>query len=139
MTEFRVQASLKDQDGDMVNFRADSNEELAHHLSTFPHEQYAAAKQLLRGAAAAAPIVNTNQQQYQAPAQQAPAQQPWGGQQQQGFQPQQGGGGHPEGKVCELCSKPLELKKTSSGKPVWRCPDWRWNAGNPNGHTNIFA
>lgn len=89
----------------------------------------------------------------QAPAQQAPPQQQsqgWGAAQQQSTPPQQqygGGGGaskfggppHPEGKQCESCGKVLEMKKTSTGKGTWRCPDWRWNNGVPNGHTSEWA
>ena len=85
--------------------------------------------------------------------QQAAPQQPqgWGAAQQQApQQPQQqyGGGGqqskfggppHPEGKQCESCGKVLEMKKTSTGKGTWRCPDWRWNNGVPNGHTSEWA
>jgi hypothetical protein len=63
---------------------------------------------------------------------------------QQNQQPQQQGFTrpatlHPEGKTCESCNAPLEYKKTSSGKGTWRCPDWRWNSGNPNGHTQLWA
>lgn len=79
------------------------------------------------------------------PAQQQPQQNPWGNQQQNNQPPpqqsqQQGGGNrfggtpHPEGKACSACNKVLEMKKTSSGKTTWRCPDWRWNNGNPNNH-----
>ena len=88
----------------------------------------------------------------QAPAQQAPQQSGgWGGQapQQQAAPPQQNQGGgsrfggppHPEGKSCEFqgCGKVLEFKKTASGKGTWRCPDWRWGNGNPNGHTQEWA
>lgn len=84
------------------------------------------------------------------PAQQAAPQQPqgWGAAQQQAPQQQQqyGGGGskfagppHPEGKQCEMCGKVLEFKKTSTGKGTWRCPDWRWGNGTPNGHTSEWA
>lgn len=86
-----------------------------------------------------------------APAQQAPPQQQsqgWGAASagQQSAQ-QQGGGGrskfagppHPEGKTCEICPNVLEFKKTSTGKGTWRCPDWRWNSGQPNGHSSEFA
>ena len=87
----------------------------------------------------------------QAPAQQAPPQQQsggWGAAQQQPQQQQYSGGGgaskfggppHPEGKQCESCGKVLEMKKTSTGKGTWRCPDWRWNSGVPNGHTSEWA
>lgn len=74
-----------------------------------------------------------------------PAQQGWG--QQQGQQqsaapaPRQskfGGPPHPEGKTCAICPNVLEKKKTGSGKEVWRCNDWRWNNGEPNGHSSEF-
>ena len=140
MTEFNLQASLKDADGDMINFRAQAPEELAAYLSNFPWQQYHDAKAQLRATGNAAPLGQpAPQQQYQQPAQQAPQQQAWGGQQQGGYQPQGNVQTHPEGKVCEMCSKPLEAKRTQNGKNVWRCPDWRWSNGNPNGHTNIFA
>lgn len=106
---------------------------------------------IFKGANNAAPLLPGGQdepvQQAPAPQQQAPSN-PWGGQPQQQqaapqqAQPQQqnrfGGPQHPEGKTCDICPKVLEEKKTSSGKLVWRCPDWRWGNGNPNGHTNIF-
>ena len=94
----------------------------------------------------------------------APQQQdPWGGQQQAAPQfaqnqrqaPQQqvqsgnmqtgggqrkfGGRPHPEGHSCEMCGKVLEYKETSGGKGVFRCPDWRWNSGNQNGHGQEWA
>ena len=46
---------------------------------------------------------------------------------------------HPEGLACEACNQPLEYKKTGSGKGTWRCPQWRWNNGNPNEHSQIWA
>lgn len=134
---FKVQASIKDADGDMVNFRADSPEELSHYLTAFPYADYAAAKAALRGAGAAAPIVQ--------PAQQAPAQPQaapaWSWPQQQAPQQRQGGNHpsaqlHPEGKACEQCGTTLEHKKTQTGKAKWQCPQWRWNNGSPNGHTS---
>jgi hypothetical protein len=79
--------------------------------------------------------------QQQAPPQQG---QGWGAAQQQSA-PQGGGGSkfggppHPEGKTCDICPKVLEMKKTSTGKGTWRCPDWRWNNGTPNGHTSEWA
>lgn len=54
----------------------------------------------------------------------------------------QGGGGrprgqqHPEGKTCEICPNVLERKTTTGGKAKWQCDAWRWNNGNPNGHTS---
>lgn len=80
----------------------------------------------------------------QEPAQQAAPptkQQGWGGQSRaQGGQATSKFGAplHPEGKTCEICPNVLEKTKTSSGKPVWRCSEWRWANGNPNGHTNEF-
>lgn len=62
-------------------------------------------------------------------------------QQQQGQQQPQGGNQaqlHPEGKTCENCGKVLIFKKTSGGKPTWRCEDWRFNGGQPNGHTLVW-
>lgn len=153
---FKFQASVKDADGDMVNVRADSAEELGAYLSNFPVAEYAQFKANVRGGAALGGIT---QPQQQAPAQQgqpewsqpqqAAPQQPqqnqgWGSAPQQQAQ-QQGGGSkfagppHPEGKQCEMCGKVLEFKKTSTGKGTWRCPEWRWSNGNPNGHTSEWA
>lgn len=85
-------------------------------------------------------------QQNEAPVQQQPAQKAWGqnggsGQGQQQNQPPRskfGGQLHPEGKTCEICPNVLELKKTQTGKSKWQCNDWRWNNGNPNGHSSEF-
>lgn len=80
--------------------------------------------------------------QPEAPApQQQSAPSGWGNRPQQ--QASQQGGSHPnaqlhpEGKACEFggCGKVLEFKKTQGGKGKFQCPDWRWNNGNPNGHT----
>lgn len=172
---FKFQASVKDNDGDMVNVRADSAEELGEYLSNFPVAEYAQFKANVRGGAALGQITHPQgplaqgsgfgggdrgvsppvQQEQPAwawsqPRQQAAPQQPqgWGAAQQQSAPPQQqyGGGGskfagppHPEGKQCEMCGKVLEFKKTSTGKGTWRCPEWRWNNGTPNGHTSEFA
>lgn len=141
---FKFQASVKDADGDMVNVRADSPEELAAYLSNFPVAEYAQFKANVRGGQALGGITQPAPQQ-QAPAQQAPPQNQGWGQSQQQSAPQGGGQGaygaqlHPEGKQCEMCGKVLEFKKTSSGKSTWRCPDWRWNNGNPNGHAQEWA
>lgn len=168
---FKFQASVKDNDGDMVNVRADSAEELGEYLSNFPVAEYAQFKANVRGSAALGGIAQPQQGEQPAwsqgplaqgssfgggdrglnpPAQQAAPQQPqgWGAAQQQAPQQQQYGGGqqskfggppHPEGKQCESCGKVLEFKKTSTGKGTWRCPDWRWGNGTPNGHTSEWA
>lgn len=68
-----------------------------------------------------------------APQQSAPAQS--GG----GYQPHPSAVLHPEGKTCELCSQPLEFKKTQGGKGKWQCGQWRWNNGTPNGHGMVWA
>lgn len=79
-----------------------------------------------------------------APPTEQPRQQGWGQQQsqpQQASQPPRskfGGQLHPEGKTCEICPNVLELKKTQTGKAKWQCNDWRWNNGNPNGHSSEF-
>lgn len=142
-TEFKFQASVKDADGDMVNVRADSADELEAYLTSFPAGAYAQFKANVRGGAALGTIVQPQAQQ--APAQQPQQQaapQPWPSQppQQQAPRPQQGGGGgnfggrpHPEGKQCQ-CGQVLEVKQTGSGKTVFRCSQWRWNNGNPTTH-----
>ena len=149
---FKLQASVKDADGDMVNVRADSPEELDSYLSNFPVAAYAQFKANVRGGAALGGITQPSQpQQQQAPAQQAAPQQQasngWGAAQQQASQQSapQGGGSkfagppHPEGKTCAICPNVLEFKKTSTGKGTWRCSEWRWNNGTPNGHSSEFA
>jgi hypothetical protein len=141
---FKFQASVKDADGDMVNVRADSAEELGSYLSNFPVAEYAQFKANVRGGAALGAVTQPQQGQPEwsqpAPAQQAPPQQQsqgWGAAQQQSAPPQQQGGGnrfggqqHPEGKQCQ-CGQVLEVKTTGSNKTVFRCPQWRWNNGNP--------
>lgn len=156
---FKFQASVKDADGDMVNVRGDSVEELDHNLSNFPVAAYAQFKANVRGGAALGQITAPAQapvQQEQAPSwatgqpqqQAAPQQsQGWGASQQQAPQQSapQGGGSkfagppHPEGKTCSICPNVLEFKKTSTGKGTWRCSEWRWQNGNPNGHSSEFA
>jgi hypothetical protein len=87
-----------------------------------------------------ATTVATEPAQQAAPAQQ-PKQQGWGqkpAQQGGGQTSKYGGQLHPEGKTCEICPNVLELKKTQTGKAKWQCNDWRWNSGNPNGHTSEF-
>lgn len=42
---------------------------------------------------------------------------------------------HPEGKTCDICPEVLVKKKSTGGKEKWQCPAWRWNSGNPNGHS----
>lgn len=145
-TEFKYQASVKDADGDMVNVRADSAEELEAYLTAFPAGAYAQFKANVRGGQALGAIVQpaqTTPPQMAAPQQQQQqAAAPWPSQppQQQAPRPQQGGGGgnfggrpHPEGKQCQ-CGQVLEVKQTGSGKTVFRCPQWRWNNGNPTTH-----
>jgi hypothetical protein len=142
---FKVQASIKDNDGDMVNFRADSIEELVAEFSGFPYAEYAQAKASLRGAAALGGIVQPGAQVVQ---QAPPANNGWGQPQaqQQSAPPQQqsqGGGSygaqtHPEGLACN-CGKVLEFGKTRTNKGQWKCPDYRWNNGNPNEHRLEWA
>lgn len=145
---FRFQASVKDADGDMVNVRADSPEELDAYLSNFPVAAYAQFKANVRGGQALGAVVQPAPVQQQAPAPQqgwgqpavpapAPAAEPtWAAQPQQQAAPLP-----PGSRVCELptCNNLLEHKNTSSGKAVLRCPDWRWNNGNPNGHSSDFV
>lgn len=140
MTEFKIQTSVKDHDGDMVNFRADSPEELAHQFATFPYAEYAQAKAALRGSAAAAPIVQ--------PAGVPQQSDPWGQPPVQPTQPvvvhQQSGGAqllHPEGKQCQACGTVLAWKqfnRKSDNKlmKMWSCPNGR---SRDDGHTTDFV
>lgn len=72
--------------------------------------------------------------------QQAPPQQQGGWQnQQQGPSPQQQGAQlHPEGLTCG-CGQVLQYGKTRNNKGQWKCPDYRWNNGNPNDHRLEWA
>ncbi len=146
---FKFQASVKDADGDMVNVRGDSSEELESNLLNFPTGAYAQFKANVRGGQALGGIVAPAQQAAQ-PAQQAP-QQPQGGggwsnppQQQSAPQqaPQQNGGQfHPEGKQCQQCAATLQYKvvtRKSDNKQFkfWACPNQR---SRDDGHTSEFA
>ena len=87
-------------------------------------------------AAPAQPVSNGWGQQQAAPVQTyqpAPA-----APQQQGGN-KYGGRPHPTGQACDMCGKVLEYKETSTGKGVFRCPEWRWNNGTPNGHGQEWA
>lgn len=60
---------------------------------------------------------------------QSPAADPWANRP----QPAQGQGrGAPNGNPVCQCGQVMEFKQTAGGKNVWRCPEWRWNNGNPN-------
>lgn len=79
-------------------------------------------------------LTNSGVKPQPAPQQPAPPQQP-----QQQTQQQGGAQLHPAGKTCDMCSEVLQWKPTKSGKGRWLCPAWRWNNGNPNGHTQEWA
>jgi hypothetical protein len=107
-----------------------------------------ALSQALQAVNSAGPVINTQQpvpQQQPQPAQPSNVTQgPWGNNGAAQQQPQQNQGQqnvtyHPEGKACESCGQPLQYKQTNSGKGTWRCPQWRWNNGSPNGHTQLWA
>jgi hypothetical protein len=149
---FKFQASVKDNDGDMVNVRADSAEELESNLLNFPSAAYAQFKSNVRGGAALGGLVQPSQAASQ-PAQAPQASGGWGGPPQQQSAPQQqapqqsngGGGGwqsnvqlHPEGLACH-CGEVLQFGKTRTNKGQWKCPGYRWNNGNPNDHRLEWA
>lgn len=155
---FKFQASVKDADGDMVNVRAASAEELGAYLSNFPVAEYAQFKANVRGGAALGGITQAqapaqqDQPAWSQPQQAAPQQQSqgWGAaaqqQPQQSAPPQQQGGGgygnvqlHPEGTQCGVCGEVLQYGKTRTNKGQWKCPQYRWNNGNPNNHTLEWA
>lgn len=154
--EFKFQLSIgipsgqQYEKGDMLNLRGNDPAEFNAVLDAFTSEMaqkcadaaaaIKAAYAVVQGTGATVVSEEPAQQQ-----QSQPQGGGWGGQQnQQQSQPQnnqqQGGGSkyggtpHPEGKSCSQCGQVLEMKKTSSGKTTWRCPQWRWNNGNPNNH-----
>ena len=155
MTEASLKATLKaggGYDAPWLTVDADNPDDLEFKLQAIANggvpQALIEAANVLKAANNVAPLLAGGEAA--APQQAAPAPQNngWGQAQQQAPQQQGGGGGnrfggppHPEGKACEFpgCGKVLEHKKTSSGKATWRCPDWRWNSGNPNGHTSEFA
>lgn len=143
---FKFQASVKDADGDMVNVRADSAEELGAYLSNFPVAEYAQFKANVRGGAALGGITQAQppaqQPEWSQPQQAAPQQnQGWGAAQQQAPPQNSGGGAHPEGKQCSQCGAVLQYKvvnRKSDGKQFkfWTCPNQR---SRDDGHSSEFA
>lgn len=117
--DFKVQASIKDYDGDMVNFRANSTEELKAEFAGFPYEEYASAKSQLRALSAIQPMLpSAPQQQAQAPApapQQAAPQAP-----------------PPQGQV-HTCAHGVRVYKNGQGAKgpwqAWMCALPRGSAG----------
>jgi hypothetical protein len=57
--DFKMQASIKDYDGDMVNFRANSVEELKAEFAGFPFAEYADVKAQLKAMSAIQPALPT--------------------------------------------------------------------------------
>lgn len=117
---FKVQASIKDSDGDMVNFRGDSPEELAAYLNGFDYGAYAQAKANLRGSSSVAAIAQPS-----APAAPtAPAAPSWPpAAPQQAEAPSWAAAGAQ--KICP-CGQTAVYKAGTSkaGKPyaLWSCP-----------------
>lgn len=112
--DFKVQASIKDYDGDMVNFRANSTEELKAEFAGFPYEEYASAKAQLRALSAIQPMLPS------APQEPAPQQY-----QQQGTPPpQQFAGPPPQGQV-HTCAHGVRVYKNGQGQKgpwaAWMC------------------
>lgn len=143
---FKFQASVKDADGDMVNVRGDSQEELEANLLNFPAGAYAQFKANVRGGAALGGIVQSAPQAAPQPAQQPQGGGGWSNPPQQQSAPQQapqqnGGQLHPEGKQCQVCSSVLQYKvvtRRSDTKQFkfWACPNQR---NRDDGHTSEFA
>lgn len=120
--DFKVQASIKDYDGDMVNFRANSTEELKAEFAGFPYEEYASAKSQLRALSAIQPMLPS------APQEPAPQQY-----QQQGTPPpQQFAGPPPQGQV-HTCAHGVRVYKNGQGSKgpwqAWMCALPRGSAG----------
>lgn len=144
---FKFQASVKDADGDMANVRADNLVDLEENLLNFPAAAYAQFKANVRGGAALGDIVQSAPQAAQQPAQQPQGGGGWSNPPQQQSAPQQNGGGggynnnaqtHPEGLACH-CGEVLQFGKTRTNKGQWKCPQYRWNNGNPNEHRLEWA
>lgn len=117
-------------------------------------ETVAEAASMFQATQNAAPLTQPQQAQQQAPAPQAAPQQQnsgWGAAaqqpQQQAAPPQQQGGGrsqhgaqlHPDGTQCAVCGEVLQHAMTRTNKAQWKCPQYRWNNGNPNNHTLEWA
>lgn len=145
---FKFQASVKDADGDMVNVRADSAEELDAYLSNFPVAAYAQFKANVRGGQALGGIVQPSPPPQATPAQPqgwgqpatpapTPAAEPtWAS-------PQAGpanGSPHPQGLRCQGCGTPVQYKSFTSkaGKDIklWSCPQQR---AKDDGHYSEFV
>lgn len=156
MSDLPIKATLKagkDYDAPWLTVDAATPEDLAFKLNALAESEalqsVVTAANLLKAAnnvapllpgsaPAAAPAAPVQQQPAPgwatAPAQQAAAPAP----QQSAATGPRGERLHPEGRTCEICPKPLMEKKTQNGKLKWQCEDWRWNGGNPNGHTAEF-
>lgn len=119
--DFKVQASIKDYDGDMVNFRANSVDELRAEFAGFPYEEWASTKAQLKALAAIQPVLPG------AEAQPAPQQGAWGGQQQP---PAQQFNGPPAQGQVKTCAHGVRTYKTGKG----RTGDWAgWFCALPKG------
>jgi hypothetical protein len=121
-------------------------------------ETVAEAASMFQATQNAAPLTQAapaqqEQPQWSQPQQQAAPQQQnqgWGAAQQQAPQQQQYGGGggggtsqygaqlHPEGLACH-CGEVLQYGKTRTNKGQWKCPQYRYNNGNPNDHRLEWA
>ena len=152
MSDLPYKATLKagaSYDSPWLTVDAHNVEDLEAQLQALLDSPVAAlvveAANLLKAANNAAPLATNGPDAVAAPAA-APARQTGG------WSNQPMGGGspapshpnaqtHPGGEVCDFagCGKPLEYKKTQSGKGTWTCADWRWNGGTPNGHRREWA
>jgi hypothetical protein len=143
---FKLQASIKDNDGDMVNFRADSANELEAALLTFPFGAYAQTKASLRGAGAVAQIAQPVVAQSPAGHQGQPASAPGWAQPAQAAAPAPQAAPavqyHPEGLRCPVAgcgeaivAKDVYSKAKSKTFKFWTCPNQR---NRDDGHHSSF-
>lgn len=157
-----LRATLKagsDYSAPWLTIDAETPDELSARLSAVTSsgvlQVFVEAANALKGAYNASPVLPGGQEaavpQQQQPVQQAPQapqQGGWGGQQQAPAPQQQSGGGgynrgnvktHPEGTGCDVCGEVLQWGMTRTNKGQWKCPQYRWNNGNPNEHTLVWA
>lgn len=158
MSEAPLKATLKagtDFDAPWLSVEGNTPQELADRLNAIIEPVIPAlieAANALKAANNLAPLLQNGAQAAPQPAQQPQGGGGWSNPPQQQSAPQQapqqnggGGGGynnnaqtHPEGLACH-CGEVLQFGKTRTNKGQWKCPQYRWNNGNPNEHRLEWA